>query len=220
MAGRKTEAELKEMFLEMCEFENKCYAEGFELIAGIDEVGRGPLAGPVVASAVILPKGFELLGLNDSKKLSKKKREAYFEIIKENAISYGIGIVSEAEIDEINIYEASKVAMKRAIEGLNVTPDFLLIDAMKLDLNIPQENLIKGDMRSISIAAASVIAKETRDKMMEEYSVEYPGYGFEKHAGYGTKQHVEALRNLGVTPIHRKTFAPVKKLLEPTLFDV
>lgn len=220
MARRKTEAELKEMFLEMCEFENQCYADGFKLIAGIDEVGRGPLAGPVVASAVILPQGFELLGLNDSKKLSKKKREAFFDIIKENAISYGIGIVSEAEIDEINIYEASKVAMKRAIEDLNITPDFLLIDAMKLDLDIPQENLIKGDMRSISIAAASVLAKETRDKMMEEYAVIYPGYGFEKHAGYGTKQHVEALRTLGVTPIHRKTFAPVKKLLEPTLFDV
>lgn len=217
--ARKTESELKQLFLEMCAFENQCFADGFEFIAGIDEVGRGPLAGPVVASAVILPKGFELLGLNDSKKLSKKKREAYFEIIKENAITYGIGIVSETEIDEINIYEATKVAMKRAIEGLRVKPDFLLIDAMKLDLDIPQENLIKGDMRSISIAAASVIAKETRDKMMEAYAIEYPGYGFEKHAGYGTKQHQEALRNLGVTPIHRKTFAPVRKLLEPTLFD-
>ena len=197
-------------FEEMQSFERAAKQKGYKMIAGIDEVGRGPLAGPVVAAAVILPEGMEDIGLDDSKKLSAKKRAEIFEIIKEQAIAIGIGIVDAFTIDKINIYEASKVAMKRAIELLPEQPDYLLIDAMKLDTGIPEEGIIKGDAKSISIAAASIVAKEVRDQMMKDYEQLYPGYGFAQNAGYGTKAHLEGLAKLGPTPIHRMTFAPVK----------
>lgn len=206
--------EEKKRFQKMCYFEEHAREKGYSMIAGIDEVGRGPLAGPVIAAAVILPQNFFLPGINDSKKLSAKKREAFYKKIQEDAIATGIGIVEHTIIDKINIYEASKLAMTHAIKQLSVNPDYLLIDAMTLDLSIPQENLIKGDARSISIAAASIIAKVTRDHLMEDYGENhYPGYGFESNAGYGTKEHLEGLKQLGVCPIHRKTFAPIKDMI-------
>lgn len=181
--------------------------EGYELVAGIDEVGRGPLAGAVVAAAVILPKNIEILGVNDSKKLSEEKREELFKIITEKAISIGVGIVDEKEIDEINILNATKKAMKIAIEQLEPKPDMLLIDAVVLaDIDIKQESIIKGDAKSISIAASSIIAKVTRDKMIKEYDKTYPEYGFASHKGYGTKQHIEAIKKYGPLEVHRKTF--------------
>lgn len=204
-------AERAAQFDRMQKFERAAKQKGYRMIAGIDEVGRGPLAGPVVAAAVILPEGMEDIGLDDSKKLSAKKREEIFEMIKEQAIAIGIGIVDAFTIDKINIYEASKVAMKRAIELLHEQPDYLLIDAMKLDTGIPEEGIIKGDTKSISIAAASIVAKEVRDQMMKDYEQLYPGYGFAQNAGYGTKAHMEGLKKLGPTPIHRLTFAPVKE---------
>ncbi|MGR3763842.1 ribonuclease HII [Rossellomorea sp. NS-SX7] len=200
----------KEEFVKLTVFEQKLYGEGFSLIAGIDEVGRGPLAGPVVAAAVILPKDFYLAGLNDSKKLSESKRNEYFDVIRKNAHSIGIGMIEAEEIDSINIYEATKKAMHHAIADLDCNPDYLLIDAMKLQTPYPQESIIKGDSKSISIAAASIIAKVTRDRLMKEYAVKYPGYGFGQNAGYGTKEHLDGLREKGVTPIHRRSFAPVK----------
>ena len=180
--------------------------QGFSLIAGIDEVGRGPLAGPVVASAVILPETFYLPGLNDSKKISEAKRELFYETIMEEAIAVGTGIVHNEEIDEINIYEATKKAMITAVAQLSQQPDHLLIDAMKLDLPIPQLSIIKGDAKSVSIAAASIVAKVTRDRMMKEYAKEYPHYGFDKNMGYGTSAHLDALHAYGLTPWHRKKF--------------
>jgi ribonuclease HII len=200
----------KEEFVKLTLFEKKLFNEGFSLIAGIDEVGRGPLAGPVVAAAVILPGEFYLPGLNDSKKLSESKRDEYFQIIQEKAHSIGIGMIEPGEIDTINIYEATKKAMLLAISNLDCNPDYLLIDAMKLQTPYPQESIIKGDSKSISIAAASVIAKVTRDNLMKEYAAQYPGYGFEQNAGYGTREHLEGLRLKGITPIHRRSFAPVK----------
>ena len=204
-------AERAAHFEEMQSFERAAQQKGYRMIAGIDEVGRGPLAGPVVAAAVILPEGMEDIGLDDSKKLSAKKREEIFEMIKEQAVAIGIAIVDAFTIDKINIYEASKVAMKRAIELLPEQPDYLLIDAMRLDTGIPEEGIIKGDAKSISIAAASIVAKEVRDQMMKDYEQLYPGYGFAQNAGYGTKAHIEGLEKLGPTPIHRMTFAPVKE---------
>ena len=204
-------AERAAHFEEMQSFERAAQQKGYRMIAGIDEVGRGPLAGPVVAAAVILPEGLEDIGLDDSKKLSAKRREEIFEMIKEQAVAIGIGIVDAFTIDKINIYEASKVAMKRAIELLPEQPDYLLIDAMRLDTGIPQEGIIKGDAKSISIAAASIVAKEVRDQMMKDYEQLYPGYGFAQNSGYGTKAHIEGLEKLGPTPIHRMTFAPVKE---------
>ena len=203
-------AERTAHFEEMQKYERAAKQKGYHLIAGIDEVGRGPLAGPVVAAAVILPEGMEDIGLDDSKKLSAKKRAEIFEIIKEQAVAIGVGIVDAFTIDKINIYEASKVAMKRAIELLPEKPDYLLIDAMRLETGIPEEGIIKGDAKSISIAAASIVAKEVRDQMMKDYDQLYPGYGFSQNAGYGTKAHLEGLEKLGPTPIHRMTFAPVK----------
>lgn len=210
---REASRKLKEQFQRMSKYENRLYQDGYQLIAGVDEVGRGPLAGPVVASAVILPKNFYLPGLNDSKKLSETKREEYYNIITEKSLAVGIGIISSEIIDEINIYEATKLAMLKAISQLSIAPDCLLIDAMKLPVDIPQISLIKGDATSISIAASSIIAKVTRDRMMKEYGKQYPEYGFEKHMGYGTKWHLEAIKTYGVTPIHRKTFSPVKEAL-------
>ncbi|MGG5340804.1 ribonuclease HII [Enterococcus sp. AZ020] len=195
---------------EMQVFERNARAQGHRLIVGIDEVGRGPLAGPVVAAAVILPEKFQLLGVNDSKKLSAKKRDELYDQIQNQAISIGIGMVDHNKIDEINIYQASKLAMGIALEDLCFIPDYLLIDAMTLDVKIPQENIIKGDARSVSIAAASIVAKVIRDRLMEDYAKMYPGYGFEKNAGYGTKEHLQGIKELGICKIHRKTFAPIK----------
>ncbi|NKE05292.1 ribonuclease HII [Mesobacillus selenatarsenatis] len=203
-----------EQFVNMTSFEKKCRSEGFRNIAGIDEAGRGPLAGPVVAAAVILPENFYLPGLNDSKKLTESKRDEYFEIIRAEAVGVGVGIISAAEIDEINILQASKKAVLTAVNELGITPDYLLIDAVKLDTPYPFEALIKGDSRSISIAAASIIAKVTRDRLMKELSLEYPQYGFGANMGYGTPEHLKALREQGVTEHHRKTFAPVRESIE------
>ncbi|OJG28286.1 ribonuclease HII [Enterococcus caccae] len=200
------------LFEEMQQFENSARAQGHRLIVGIDEVGRGPLAGPVVAAAVILPENFQLLGVNDSKKLSAKKRDELYDEIQNQAISIGIGMVDHNKIDEINIYQASKLAMGIALEDLCFIPDYLLIDAMKLDVKIPQESIIKGDARSVSIAAASIVAKVIRDRLMEDYGKMYPGYGFEKNAGYGTKEHLLGLQKQGICTIHRKTFAPIKDM--------
>ena len=194
--------------------ERKLWQQGYEFIAGVDEVGRGPLAGPVVAAAVVLPKDFSVLGINDSKKVTEKKREELFPIIKETAIAYGIGVVDHQVIDEINILEATKIAMKEAIENLKTdllnkkekVIDYILIDALTLDVDVPQKAMIKGDAKSVSIAAASILAKVTRDHMMIEYDKVYPGYSFASNKGYGTKAHYEGLNNLGLCPIHRKTF--------------
>lgn len=180
------------------------------VICGIDEVGRGPLAGPVVASAVILEQNHQYLGITDSKALSQAKRSYFEQEIYNRARAVGIGIATVEEIDELNIYEATKVAMQRAIDQLLIKPDHLLIDAMKLDNDIPQTSIIKGDLNSVSIAAASVIAKEYRDKLMSQNHIDYPGYDFDKNKGYGTKAHLEGLENYGITPIHRKTFEPIK----------
>lgn len=177
------------------------------LIAGVDEVGRGPLAGPVVAAAVILPRDFDLLGVNDSKKLSEKRREELFDQIMERAVAVNIGMRDEQTIDHVNILNATKEAMADAIRGLNPQPDIVLIDALELEgLNIPQKGIVKGDAKSVSIAAASIIAKVTRDRMMVKYAEQYPGYAFEKNKGYGTKAHYEGLDRLGACPIHRRSF--------------
>ena len=198
----------------MLAYEKECYARGMELIAGVDEVGRGPLAGPVVAAAVILPKGCKIPGLNDSKKIPKSKHKEIYEAVLQNAIAIGIGIKDNQVIDQVNIYEATKLAMMEAIGQLEPQPQHLLIDAMKLDLPIPQTSIIKGDANSLSIAAASIVAKVTRDQMMEEFDKEYPGYDFAKNAGYGTAKHLAGLDQLGVTPIHRRSFEPVKSMCE------
>lgn len=204
--------QLEEKFVEMNLFENELHAKGYQFIAGVDEAGRGPLMGPVVAGAAILPADFKLLGLNDSKQLSEAKRNEFYDYIVENALAWGVGVCDSELIDQINIYEATKVAMTRAIGNLQVKPDYLLLDAMKLSLELPQDSLIKGDARSNSIAAASILAKVTRDRMIKAYAEEYPGYGFEKHMGYGTKEHLDSIEKLGPTPWHRMTFAPLKDM--------
>lgn len=198
----------------MLAYEKELYAQGIDLIAGVDEVGRGPLAGPVVAAAVILPKACKILGLNDSKKIPKSKHKEIYEAVLQNAIAIGIGIKDNQVIDQVNIYEATKLAMMEAIGQLEPQPQHLLIDAMKLDLPIPQTSIIKGDANSLSIAAASIVAKVTRDQMMEEFDCEYPGYDFTQNAGYGTANHLAGLDKLGVTPIHRRSFEPVKSMCE------
>ena len=192
----------------MKEFETELYNNGINYIAGIDEVGRGPLVGPVVTAAVILPKDFYDERINDSKKLTEKKRELLYDVIMENAISVGIGISSEDVIDEINILNATKKAMIEAVNNLNVRPEHLLIDAVKLDIDIPQTSIIKGDAKSESIAAASIIAEVTRDRMMVELGKLHPEYDFKHNKGYGTKKHIEAIRKYGIIKEHRKTFAP------------
>lgn len=205
----KLEAE-KQRIEAMREYEEMY--DTFSYICGIDEAGRGPLAGPVVAGAVILPKNSRILYINDSKKLSEKKREELFEVIKKEAVSYSTGIVSPERIDEINILQATYEAMRMAIAGLNVKPDILLNDAVTIpDIDIEQIPIIKGDAKSISIGAASIIAKVTRDHIMYEYDKQYPEYGFAKHKGYGTAQHTKAISEYGACPIHRKTF--LKNLL-------
>lgn len=194
--------------LELSKYEKEYYQKGYHCICGIDEAGRGPLAGPVVAGAVILPEGCLLEGVNDSKKVSEKKREKLYDVITENAVAWAVGIVDNKVIDEINILNATRRAMKMAIEGLSVKPNYILIDAeKKVDTNgIPYLPIIKGDALSISIAAASIIAKVTRDRMMREYAKVYPQYDFSKHKGYGTKAHIEAIQKYGLCDIHRKTF--------------
>ena len=191
-------------------FENELYEKNINYIAGVDEVGRGPLVGPVVTACVVLPKGYKLEGLTDSKKLSEKKRDEYYDIIKKDALGIGIGIKDQDVIDDVNIYEATKLAMYEAIENTPCKIEHVLIDAMKLDkLKVPSTSIIKGDQLSISIAAASVIAKVTRDRMMDELDKKYPEYGFKKNKGYPTKQHKEAIEKYGILKEHRKTFKPV-----------
>ncbi|MBS9335964.1 ribonuclease HII [Fructobacillus papyrifericola] len=207
------EAKQKADFMTRFAFESELWEQGFQAIAGVDEVGRGPLAGPVVAAAVILPADFDAYGVIDSKQLSEKVRDELVAHIKKDAIAYGVGVVSAERIDEINIYEASREAMKEAILAMQVPADYLLVDAMVVDLPLPQQKLIKGDARSNSIGAASILAKVTRDALMVKYDEQYPGYGFAQNDGYGTKAHLAGLAKLGPCPIHRRTFAPVKKLL-------
>ncbi len=199
--------------IDSLKYEKQLYIKGVQYIAGVDEAGRGPLVGPVVASAVILPKNYYLEGLTDSKKLSEKKREYFFDKIYEDAISIGIGIVSAKEIDEINILNASKKAMIIAINNLNVVPEHILIDAVKLDIPIPSTSIIKGDLFSHSIAAASIIAKVTRDRIMLELDKKYPEYGFSKHKGYPTKKHIENIEIYGVIDEYRFTFRPISDLI-------
>ncbi len=197
----------------MKDYENELYKTGIKYIGGVDEVGRGPLVGPVVTACVILPKDFYDERINDSKKLSEKKREELYDVIMENAISVGIGMSSEKVIDEINILEATKRAMKEAINNCSIKPEHVLIDAVKLDIDIPSTSIIKGDAKSQTIAAASIIAKVTRDRMMYELDKKHPEYDFAKNKGYGTKKHIEALYKYGPLKEHRKTFEPVSSIL-------
>lgn len=188
-------------------YERGCWEAGYELVAGIDEVGRGPLAGPVVAAAVILPKECKIEGVNDSKKLSAKKREELYDIILEKALSYGIGIVSNERIDEINILQATYEAMRDALSQLSPKADYILADAVTIPMvSTPQRGIIKGDAKSMSIGAASIVAKVYRDRLMEAFDEVYPGYGFGANKGYGSAEHIEGIKKLGITPIHRKTF--------------
>jgi ribonuclease HII len=213
MAKRLTEAEDRERVSHMHEIEHEKRAQGYELIAGVDEAGRGPLAGPVYTAAVILPPDIYIPGINDSKKLSEKKRDEIFDMIIENAIAYKIERGTLEEIEQTNILAATLAAMERAINGLSVKADFALIDGNRNSgITVPNENVIKGDAKSISIAAASILAKVSRDREIIEMSKKYPGYGFEKHKGYGTPEHIAAIERLGMCEIHRKGF--VKKALD------
>ena len=200
--------------LDNYKYERELREKGITLIGGVDEVGRGPLVGPVVAACCILPETFNLDGLTDSKKLSEKKRDYFYEEIKKQAISYGIGIISEKRIDEINIYEATKEAMIQAINNCSVVPEHVLTDAMKLDISIPVTPIIKGDLKSITISAASVLAKVTRDRMMYELDKKYPMYDFKNNVGYPTKKHLEAIEKYGIINEHRKSYGPVKEYIE------
>lgn len=193
-------------------FETAAMNKGFKTVCGVDEAGRGPLAGPVYAAAVILPVGVKIEGLNDSKKLSEKKRDALFDIINEVALSVSVGVATEKEIDEINILQATFLAMKRAVEGLEIPADYAIIDGNRMpNLNIDGETVVKGDGKVMSVAAASIIAKVSRDRFMLKLAEQYPQYQFEKHKGYGTRLHCEMIEKYGVSPVHRKTF--LKKIL-------
>lgn len=202
--------------MDLYKYEKELYNKGIKYVAGVDEVGRGPLVGPVVAACVVLPIDFYLEGLTDSKKLSEKKRNIFNDYIKEHAIAYGIGVISPEKIDEVNIYEATKLAMKEAIDKVNkkIKLEHVLIDAMPLDIDIPTTSIIKGDSLSISIAAASVVAKVYRDSLMYELNEKYPMYGFDKHKGYPTKKHIEAINKYGLIEGYRKTYGPVKEVIE------
>lgn len=205
-----------DLFLDLkdnLKYEKELYNDGYTLIAGVDEVGRGPLVGPVVAAAVILPKNYKLEGLTDSKKLSEAKRNYFNEIIKRDAISYGIGVIDNNIIDEVNIYEATKLAMKQAISNLKIKPDYVLTDAMKLDIDIDFKPLIKGDLRSLSISAASVIAKVYRDNLMYLLDKKYPYYNFKNNKGYPTKDHIEAIKKYGIIKEHRISYHPVSEYI-------
>lgn len=200
--------------IDLYKYENELWNNGINYIGGVDEVGRGPLIGPVVTACVVLPKDFYLEGLNDSKKLSEKKREEYYDYIMEHALSVSVGMMDEKIIDEVNIYEATKLAMYEAISNSTIKPEHVLIDAMKLELDIPSTSIIKGDAKSISIAAASVIAKVTRDRMMIELDSKYPMYGFKSHKGYPTKKHIEAVEKYGLIDGYRKTFKPISEIID------
>lgn len=212
---RKDAYEKEQIRLEgLLEYEKSCYEQGYDLIAGVDEVGRGPLAGPVVAAAVILPKDCRIEGVDDSKKLSAKKRESLYEEILEKSISYGIGVISWERIDEINILQATYEAMRQAIADLNPVPRFILADAVTIPgVSIPQKGIIKGDAKSLSIGAASIVAKVYRDRLMESYDELYPAYGFASNKGYGSAKHIAGIHVHGICPIHRKSF--VKNFLNP-----
>ena len=198
--------------IDLWRFEKQALQSGFSFIAGIDEAGRGPLAGPVVATAVVLPLNHSIQGVNDSKKLTEKERNRLFGIIQEEAIAVGVGISDNNDIDSINILQATLRAMEKAVNQISPLPDYLLIDGIsRILLNIPQKTIKKGDSLSISIAAASIIAKVTRDRIMENYDKEYPSYGFARHKGYGSAKHLEAIAKFGPSPIHRKTFRGVKE---------
>ncbi len=204
----------RQKFEDMSIHEERLRSEGYNLICGIDEAGRGPLAGPVVVGAVILDQDTYIRGLDDSKKLSEKKREELFEIIQEESIAVGVGIVNNQRIDQINILQATYKAMRQAVQDLDCKPDYLLVDAETIpNINIPQAGIVEGDSHSISIAAGSIIAKVTRDRMMLDYHLEYPEYNFASHKGYGTQEHIQALEKHGVTPIHRFSFKIVKETL-------
>jgi len=197
----------KERLISISQIENELYNNRAQYIGGVDEVGRGPLAGPVVAACVVLPKGYSIVGINDSKKVSEKNREILSEIIKKDAISYSIAAVDNKTIDSINILEATKVAMYKCINNIDVKLDCVLIDAVKLDkLSIPQKSIIKGDEKSISIAAASIIAKVYRDNILKEYDILYPNYNFKSNKGYGSSEHIKAIKKYGITKIHRRSF--------------
>jgi len=200
--------------MDLLKYEKELYGKNVEYIAGVDEVGRGPLVGPVVAACVVLPKNYNLEGLTDSKKLSEKKRDKYYDIIMQDALGVGVGIIGPEIIDEVNIYEVSKLAMIEAINNVNCKIEHVLIDAMPLDLEIPSTSIIHGDALSLSIAAASVIAKVTRDKMMYKLDKEYPEYGFSRHKGYPTKLHLENIKKYGILDNYRKSYKPVKEILE------
>ena len=205
--------------MDLWQYEKELFEQNINIIGGVDEVGRGPLIGPVVAACCVLPHDFELEGLNDSKKLSEKKREKFYDYIINNCVAYGVGIISPEVIDEVNIYEATKLAMKEAIKQVQeqVNVEYVLIDAMPLEIDVPTNSIIKGDAKSISIAAASVIAKVVRDRMMIDLDKEYPMYGFAKHKGYPTKAHVEAINKYGLIDGYRKTYGPVKDVLEKNI---
>lgn len=198
---------------DLYQYERDLIKQGIKLIAGVDEVGRGPLVGPVVTAAVILPINYKLVGLTDSKKLTPKKRDKFYDIIMHDAIDVSIGMKDAKIIDEVNIYEATKLAMKDAINGLKIKPEHVLIDAMPLDIDISHTSIIKGDAKSLSIAAASVIAKVTRDRMMDELDREYPMYNYKNNKGYPTKEHIEAINEYGIIDGYRKTFGPVRDYL-------
>lgn len=197
----------------MLEFEEKYYRQGLQRIAGIDEVGRGPLAGPVCAAAVILPVGVEIEGINDSKKLTEKKREALYNVIAEQALTWATAFVEPEEIDRINIRQATHKAMQMAVDALEITPEILLVDGNdRIDFSLPSEYIIKGDAKSQSVAAASIMAKVTRDRYMVKMAEQYPGYGLEKNKGYGTLLHMEGIRSIGLCPLHRRSFITAKVL--------
>lgn len=195
------------------EFENQAHADGYKIVCGVDEAGRGPLAGPVYAAAVILPDGLDEMGINDSKKMTEKKREALFDIIVDNAVAYGIGFATETEIDEINILNATFLAMRRAVEAMGVKPDLVLVDGnRKPNTGYEEMTLVKGDAKSISISAASILAKVSRDRYMKDLAERHPEYKFEQHKGYGTKLHYEMIEQYGILPDHRRSF--LKKILD------
>lgn len=198
----------------MREYEDNLHRQGINIIAGVDEVGRGPLIGPVVSACVVLPKYFFIEGLTDSKKLSAKKREYYYNVIIRESLAYSVSFISEKEIDKINIYQASKKAMIEAINKINIKIDHVLVDAMPLEIDVPTTSIIKGDAKSITIAAASIVAKVERDKLMLELDKKYPQYGFKNHMGYPTKKHLEAIKKYGLIEGYRKTYKPVMDILK------
>lgn len=206
---------LLEQYKEKCAFDIRFLPSSTGYVAGVDEAGRGPLAGPVVTAAVILPNDCEeLVGLDDSKQLSAETRERFAQLVKKHAIAYAVHFQPSTEIDRLNIYEATKQSMKASVESLTVKPDFVLVDAMTLPIQIPQASIIKGDAKSLAIAAASILAKTARDDYMNQLDKQFPQYGFAKHAGYGTKQHIEALHEYGITPHHRQSFEPIKSMIK------